>query len=137
METTGYVFEFRAKRSRQHYIRKVIVPLLLIVMMSWTVFWIDRSMGNSQISLAVTSMLTRIAYRFAVGNEVPRLPYLTNLDAFLLVSTAMVFLALIEAVATTALWLNGRQPLAVTIDRRCRMLFPIGFVVANAAILLR
>ncbi len=106
-------------------------------MMSWTVFWIDRSMGNSQISAAVTSMLTLIACRFAVGNEVPRLPYPTTLDAFLLVGTAMVFLAPIEVVATTALWLNDRKPLAVTIDRRCRMLFPIGFVVANAAILPR
>lgn len=137
IETAGYTFEFQAERLRQHYILKVIVPLLLIVMMSWMVFWIDRSMGNSQISVAVTSMLTLIAYRFAVGNEVPKLPYLTDLDAFILVSSVMVFLALIEVVATTALWLKDRKPLAKTIDRYCRVIFPITFLVANAAVLLR
>jgi hypothetical protein len=137
VELAGYAFEFKAERLHQHYILKVIVPLLLIVMMSWMVFWIDRSMGNSQISVAVTSMLTLIAYRFAIGNEVPKLPYLTNLDAFILVSTLMVFLALIEVITTTALGLKGRQDLAKTIDRRCRVLFPAAFIVLNAAILLR
>jgi hypothetical protein len=137
VELAGYAFEFHAERLRQHYILKVIVPLLLIVMMSWTVFWIDHSLGNSQVSVAVTSMLTLIAYRFAIGNEVPRLPYLTDLDAFILVGTLMVFLALIEVITTTALGVKGRQALARTIDRRCRVLFPVVFVALNAAILLR
>ena len=35
--------------------------LVLIVMMSWAVFWIDPSTSNSQINVAVTSMLTLIA----------------------------------------------------------------------------
>ncbi len=136
-EVAGYAFEFHAERLKQHYIVKVIIPLLLIVMMSWMVFWIDQSMGSSQISVSVTSMLTLIAYRFAVGNEVPKLPYLTNLDAFILVSTILVFLALIEVVVTTVLWFSERKQLAQTIDRYCRVLFPIAFVAANAAILLR
>lgn len=136
-EIAGYDFEFQAKRLRQHYIVKVIIPLLLIVMMSWLVFWIDQSMGSSQISVAVTSMLTLIAYRFSVGSEVPKLPYLTDLDAFILVSSLLVFLALIEVVVTTILWFNERKDFAKAIDRYCRLLFPIVFVVSIAAILLR
>jgi hypothetical protein len=34
--------------------------------MSWSGFWIDPVNANSQISIAVTSMLTLIAYRYAV-----------------------------------------------------------------------
>jgi len=131
----GYVFEFQAERLKQHYIIKVIIPLLLIVMMSWLVFWIDQSMGSSQISVAVTSMLTLIAYRFAIGTEVPKLPYLTDLDAFILVSTMLVFLALIEVIVTTSLWYKAHQDLAKAIDRYCRFVFPVAYAVFIIAIL--
>ena len=71
LENSGYAVEFTASRNVQHYILKVILPLVLIVMMSWAVFWIDPVTSNSQISIAVTSMLTLIAYRFAVDSQLP------------------------------------------------------------------
>ena len=135
-EFAGYAFEFQAERLQQHYIVKVIIPLLLIVMMSWLVFWIDQNMASTQISVAVTSMLTLIAYRFALGSEVPKLPYLTDLDAIVLVSTVLVFLALIEVLVTNLLWFNERKDLSKAIDRYCRVLFPFAFIAASAGILL-
>src|SRR6266481_5937042 len=71
-EYSGYAFEFTASRNVQNYILKVIFPLVLIVMMSWAGFWIDPVNANSQISVAVTSMLTLIAYRFSVDTQLPR-----------------------------------------------------------------
>lgn len=86
LEFAGYAFEFRAERLVQHYTVKVIVPLLLIVIMSLAAFWIDGKLGGSQISIAVTSMLTLIAYRFSVGADVPKLPTLRfSILSFLLV----------------------------------------------------
>ncbi|MGA7215802.1 MAG: hypothetical protein WBX20_16490 [Terrimicrobiaceae bacterium] len=137
LQIAGYAFEFHATRLSQYYLLKVILPLLLIVMMSWTVFWIDPTNGGPQISVAVTSMLTLIAYRFAIGSEVPKLPYLTRLDAFILASSLLVFLSLIEVMLTTKLATNNRTDLARTIDRRCRILFPLAFSVASVAIFLR
>src|SRR5207245_4337950 len=98
-----YVFLFTVSRIVQFYVLKVILPLVLIVMMSWAVFWIDPVTSNSQISIAVTSMLTLIAYRFAVDSQLPRLPYMTRLDAFFLTSTLLVFFSLIEVLVTTIL----------------------------------
>src|SRR5437762_5670846 len=71
--------------------------------MSCAVFSIDPVTSNSQISIAVTSMLTLIAYRFAIDNQLPRLPYTTNLDAFILMSTVLVFFSFIEVLVTTIL----------------------------------
>jgi hypothetical protein len=137
LQIAGYVFEFHATRLAHYYLLKVILPLLLIVMMSWTVFWIDPTNGGPQISVAVTSMLTLIAYRFAIGSEVPKLPYLTRLDAFILTSSILVFLSLIEVMLTTKLANDNRTDLARLIDRRCRVLFPLAFVGASAAIFMR
>ena len=131
---SGYVFEFTASRNAQHYILKVILPLVLIVIMSWTVFWIDPSEAGSQISVAITSMLTLIAYRFAIDSQLPRLPYTTRLDTFILTSTLFVFFCLIEVLATTILHNNQQRARAKRIDRYCRIIFPAIFTIASIAI---
>ena len=56
------VLEFEAHRLLGFYIWKVMIPLVLIVFMSWTVFWIDPVHVAAQIGVATTSMLTFIAY---------------------------------------------------------------------------
>jgi Neurotransmitter-gated ion-channel ligand binding domain/Neurotransmitter-gated ion-channel transmembrane region len=137
LDNSGYVFEFTASRDVKHYILTVILPLVLIVMMSWAVFWIDPVTSNSQISIAVTSMLTLIAYRFAVDSQLPRLPYTTRLDAFILTSTLLVFFSLIEVVVTTILEKNQRAERAKTIDRYCRPIFPAIFVLTLIAIFVK
>jgi cadmium resistance protein CadD (predicted permease) len=103
-------------------------------MMSWCVFWIDPNTSNSQLSIAVTSMLTLIAYRFAVDSQLPRLPYMTRLDAFIFASTLLVFFSLIEVLVTTILDNNHQTARAKKIDRYCRVIFPAVFAVASIAI---
>jgi hypothetical protein len=134
LQYSGYAFEFTAARNVEHYILKVILPLVLIVMMSWGVFWIDPVTSNSQISIAVTSMLTLIAYRFAIDSQLPRLPYMTRLDSFFLTSTILVFFSLIEVLTTTILDSNQQRERAKKLDRYCRVAFPAIFVIASIAI---
>ncbi|MGB8804483.1 MAG: hypothetical protein WCC93_06125 [Chthoniobacterales bacterium] len=134
LEFSGYAFEFTASRNVLHYILKVILPLVLIVMMSWSVFWTDPTNSNTQFSIAVTSMLTLIAYRFAVDNQLPRLPYMTRLDVFFLISTLLVFFSLIEVLVTTILDNNQQTARAKRIDRYCRVIVPVIFVIASIAI---
>jgi hypothetical protein len=131
---SSYAFEFTASRNVQYYILKVILPLVLIVMMSWAGFWIDPVNANSQISVAVTSMLTLIAYRYAVDTQLPRLPYMTRIDLFFLVSTLLVFFSLIEVLVTTILDNNQQTERAKKIDRYCRVIFPAIFAIALIAI---
>jgi len=134
MQYSGYVFEFTARRNVEYYILKVILPLILIVMMSWSVFWTEPTNSNTQFSIAVTSMLTLIAYRFAVDTQLPRLPYMTRLDVFFLISTLLVFFSLIEVLVTTVLDNNDQLARAKKLDRYCRVIVPIIFIIASIAI---
>jgi Neurotransmitter-gated ion-channel ligand binding domain len=133
-EYSGYAFEFTASRNVEHYLLKVILPLILIVMMSWSVFWTEPTNSNTQFSVAVTSMLTLIAYRFAVDSELPRLPYMTRLDLFFLVSTLLVFFSLIEVLVTTIFDNNRQTARAKRLDRYCRVIVPAIFVIASLLI---
>lgn len=125
----GARFEFDAGRYLGYYLIKVLMPLLMIVMMSWIVFWIHPTDTGPQISVSVTSMLTLIAYRFALGNSLPRVSYLTRMDAFIMFSTILVFVALLESVLTSHLVKTGREEQALKMDRRCRIIFPVMFLL--------
>jgi len=128
----GFVFLFEAERQTGYFILKIILPLILIVGMSWIVFWIDPKDTGTQISVAVTSMLTLIAYRFMIGREVPNVSYLTRLDYIVLLSTLLVSLALVEAIATAVLVRREHLDYARKFDRLSRFLFPALFALLLA-----
>lgn len=130
-EIPGISFGFSASRNYQHFVLKVLLPLLLIVMMSWAVFWIDPSDTSPQFSISVTSMLTLIAYRFTIEANVPKLPYLTRMDAFILTSSLLIFLSLIEVTTVSKLSKSGHLELGRTIDRHCRWIFPLLFILCS------
>jgi hypothetical protein len=79
------------------YVWKVIIPLMLIVAMSWSVFGVSPS-------------------QFALVGTLPRLAYFTILDRFIVGSTILVFLALVEAVIAVH-----------QMDNLSRIAFPIAF----------
>ena len=117
-------FEIPAKRLRGYWIFKVMVPLTMIIAMSWAVFWIDTAHFATAIGLAATSMLTLIAFQFSVAATLPRVSYLTIMDSFVFGAAVLVFLALIEAVVTSALVGSGRGELARRLDYYGRFILP-------------
>jgi hypothetical protein len=125
----GFQFKFTAERESGYYLIKVIVPLLLIIAMSWVVFWIDPTESGTQIGVATTTMLTLIAYRFAMGGDLPKISYLTRMDFFILLSTVLVFLSLLEVVITSYLAKIGRLNIARRIDRVARLCIPGIFII--------
>ena len=131
-----YDFVITASRVRGYYFWKVILPLCLIVAMSWCVFWINPAQFGPQIGLSATSMLTLIAFIFATTNMVPKLGHFTLLDLFIGGSTILVFLALIQALATSYLVSQDKTVLAVRIDRVSRLLFPLLFIALAAVLFL-
>lgn len=127
---------FEARRDSGFYFWKVIVPLSLIVFMSWTVFWIDPSQLAAQLGVSTASVLTLIAFQFALSSTLPRISYLTRMDQFLLASTGLIFLALAESVLTSTLAHSAESSLPQKIDRWSRWVFPVLFAGASALTLI-
>ncbi len=130
-------FQITAHRITAYYTWKIILPLCLIVAMSWCVFWINPARFGPQIGLSATSMLTLIAFIFATTSMVPKLGYFTILDLFIIGATVLVFLALIQSLTTSYLVSMERTVLATRIDRICRIVFPLAFATHVFIVLLR
>ena len=123
----GFALEFTARRHFAYYLWQMALPLALIVMMSWTPFWVDASKAELQFGIASSTVLTLIAYRFLLASQLPKLPYLTRMDCLTLSGTLLVFLAFLQVVFTSLLADSGRAPAAHRIDTWCRALFPMAF----------
>ena len=130
INTPGFAFRFEARRFISYYIWQIVLPLTVVVFMSWAAFWIKRSETGVRIAVATSSVLTLIAHRFVLASLLPRLPYMTRMDYFTVGSTILVFLALIVVVLTSFLEpeicsdCNARR-----INIGSRFAFPIAFFV--------
>ena len=116
-------------RDVRFYHWKVVLPIVLIVMMSWSVFWIDPKQIGPQLGAGTTAVLTIIAFLLNLRGVLPPISYLTKIDYFVYISLSLVFLAYLEALTTCWLTFNGRGDLAKNIDKVFRVIMPITFVI--------
>ena len=128
-------FQIDVTRRSSFYLWKVFIPLLLMVFLSWAVFWIEANDLSNQIQVAVTTILTVIAFAFAISATMPRLPYLTYIDAFFLECYIYVFLAVVELMTVHVTHRSEhRRDLGLEIRKYSRWLIPASFMVTNAII---
>jgi hypothetical protein len=127
---------FQAQRRSGFYTWHLLVPLFLVVMMTWTVFWIPREFVPPRVGLVATSMLTLIAYRFAISSHLPPIAYLTRLDKFMVASSVLVFAALAAATSVTYFEGRGNPVLAARLDIAFRALAPLLFLLVFVRVFL-
>jgi hypothetical protein len=106
-----------------------------MVFLSWAVFWIEAGDLSNQVQVAVTTILTVIAFAFAISATMPRLPYLTYIDAFFLECYIYVFLAVVELMTVHVTHRSqARRDIGLRIRKYSRWVIPASFVVTNVVI---
>lgn len=132
-----YTFELKLKRNYQFYIFKVFIPLLLITLLSWATFWIDANAAfSTQMSVGMTSTLTAITFNFTVANALPRLSYLTLLDAYIFICYIFFFLSLMANVTVHFLLKYQEKPdFTAGLTRTFRWIFPLAFVLFQGIVI--
>ncbi|MEI7633760.1 MAG: hypothetical protein WCK47_05715 [bacterium] len=123
------IVNINVDRRQGYYILKVLIPLLLIVFISWITFWLAPDNVGVNISVPMTSMLTLVAYRFTIGGLLPRVSYFTRMDAFILSSMFLVFAVLVYVVAVASMVKHGHEAKALKMRWWGRMIFPLCIVV--------
>ncbi len=95
---SGFVVEIEAKRQVIYYIFKIMMPVVFLIIITWSVFWIKVTELQSKVNVSVVTLLALIAYNFVFEKDIPKLSYLTYLDIFILISYFFAGMATILAV---------------------------------------
>ena len=62
------------------------MPVIFIVFLSFSVFWIRNQEIEAKLNVSIVCLLALIAYNFAVNSDIPKINNLTILDSFVLIS---------------------------------------------------
>ena len=121
----GFEMKIEIVRQPTYYVLKVIIPLCLIIVMSWLPRWLKPEDSGTNIGISTSAFLTLVAYLFAITVLLPRVSYVTRIDRFILLSTMMVFAGLIQSTWNTVMIGKQKRKLAEWIDRWSRALYPL------------
>jgi hypothetical protein len=121
------------ERRVGYYLWKALLPLFLIVALSWTVFWIPEGIAG-RIRLSATVILTIVAYQFAMASDLPKVAYVTFLSAVTTVSFLIVALTVVVNLVVFQRQERGDETAVARSDRLNRWLVPAVYAIAMGAV---
>ncbi|XP_058517256.1 gamma-aminobutyric acid receptor subunit rho-3 [Ochotona princeps] len=105
--STGWYYRlfinFMLRRHIFFFVLQTYFPAMLMVMLSWVSFWIDRRAVPARVSLGITTVLTMSTIMTGVSASMPQVSYIKAVDVYLWVSSLFVFLSVIEYAAVNYL----------------------------------
>jgi hypothetical protein len=122
-------------RESGFYVWKILVPLVLLVAISWSVFWMSGESLPARIGISFTGILTVVAYQFVINEVLPKVTYFTLWDTILLLSFVLMALTVAVNVLQAVLRIQRRVELADEIDATARVAFPVTYVAGLAIFL--
>ncbi|MEN3974201.1 hypothetical protein [Emcibacter sp. SYSU 3D8] len=108
------------------YVRRLItLPLVLIVLLSFSVFWMDRSSLGDRLSVSFMGILTAVAYQIVMSGLLPPISYFTLMHGFLTISFLIMVASVVVNLVAGRLDQLGKAALSDRIDKRSRWAFPL------------
>ena len=81
-----FVKEIEVRRKAGYYLVKIFLPMMFLFALCWSVFWIHPSEIQAKVNVTIVAFLSLIAYHLSLSEELPRVNYLTFIDAFIFLS---------------------------------------------------
>ncbi|KAI8502325.1 hypothetical protein Bbelb_199130 [Branchiostoma belcheri] len=88
-----YNITLHVKRKTGFYVWNVALLMFLIMSLSFTAFSVSPDKPESRLSVSLTLLLTSVAFKFMVSQNLPTISYLTLLDKYVLL--CMIFQCLV------------------------------------------
>ncbi len=101
-------FVVTAQRIGEYYLLTMFLPMSLIVLMAWSVFWLRPDIVPPRISISTAAIFSLIAFGFSIRLSLPKVSYLTRADLFVVGCTMLVFAALGVAILSSR-WATSEQ----------------------------
>lgn len=114
-ENSVVALQFEAKRHVLFYVLRILLPLLIILFVTWATFFLEEY--RRRIDMASANLLVFVAFNFAISTTLPRLGYMTFMDSLLVAMFVITGSTVLVNIGLRRLKINGREDLARKIDR--------------------
>lgn len=120
----------RIERQPMHVLVSIVLPLIMLVLLTFSVFWMDQEGLSDRINIQFIGILSVVAYYFVVKDSAPEIAYLTLMDAFILTSFFLPAAGVVITLVVDRLNRRGRTDLGDRVDLICRWAFPLVYLLA-------
>ena len=127
-------FEFHAKRHVDYYFFRILLPLTVIIAVSWILFFLKDY--AKRVDAAGANLLLFIAFNFAISSDLPRLGYLTFLDTLLICAFLVTAVVLFLSVYLRRQDMKGRHTFVATVDRYIISFYLLAYIATIVAVTL-
>jgi len=125
-------FEFSATRHVEYYFFRILLPLIVIISVSWILFFLKDY--AKRVDAAGANLLLFIAFNFAISSNLPRLGYLTFLDTLLISAFLVTAIVLILSVYLRRQDMKGRDRFVARVDRYVITFYPLAYLLTIASV---
>jgi hypothetical protein len=129
-----FTFHFAAPRHLDYYIFRLFVPILLIISVSYITFFLKDY--SKRIEIATGNLLLFIAFSFSLGENYPRMGYLTFLDAIMAITFIINTLVVALNVYFKFLEQKGEREKADRLEGPFNYIYPIAYLVSFGLVML-
>jgi hypothetical protein len=126
--TSGFVATVEVRRESLYISRLILLPLFLITVLSFSVFWMEPSAFSDRMNISFIGILTAVAYQLVMSETLPRIAYVTWMNGFLNFSFFMMVATVVVDMWVGILDRRGSTAIAHRIDLWCRWLFPLAYL---------
>lgn len=95
-EYSMLVVSFHLQRHMGNFLIQVYGPCILLVVLSWVSFWLNREATADRVSLGITTVLTMTFLGLEARTDLPKVPYPTALDFFVFMSFGFIFATILQ-----------------------------------------
>lgn len=123
-------FRIEISRNPTGIMLKLGLPLFLVLVLSYLVFFIPDHEISTASALTVTSLLAAIAFQWTINDSLPKVSYYTTVDRVFYLVYSFIFYAMAQTVFTYNLSNGGQRAkkISETIELHSRWIFPVSFV---------
>jgi len=118
-----------AHRKSGFHIWKIFLPLVLIIAISWSSFWIGKESVVNRLSMSSIGFLTIVSFGFYLASSLPKISYLTFMDTLIIGAYFLMGMTVLEVLLTYFMVLGKRELLANKIHYHSRWLFPLALLI--------
>ena len=135
LPSSGVELVFEIERDFQYYLFKVIFPIILILLVSWSVFWIHPKELESKLTITIVCLLSLIAYNFVIDEDLPKLSYLTILDYVVLLSYVFATIPNFISIYSFEKY-RSKKIIWKKVDRNSRIYGPLIYLILVIVIII-
>ena len=106
----------------------IFVPLIVIFIATSCLLWLDHAHSGPRLEGTIALILTTVALKYALSEEIPSLHYMTMTDLLMIETIILILVSFVLSVIYFWLYEERSQLVADKFNQIVRLFYPIAFV---------